>query len=70
MLKAIFKIGKRLGLKFLSNYHCDLNPKELIDSINDLEEYFEYEEIVDPKRVRFGKTKLKGHADVGGKKYN
>ena len=32
--------------------------------INELEEYFEYEEIEDLDRVKFAKAKLKGHAKV------
>ena len=36
----------------------------MIDWINELEEYFEYEEIEDPDRVKFVKAKLKGHAKV------
>ena len=41
----------------------NLNPKELIDWINELE-YFEYEDIEDPDRVKFVKKKLKGHANI------
>ena len=42
----------------------NLNPEELIDWINELEEYFEYEDIDDPDRVKFAKAKLKGHAKI------
>lgn len=42
----------------------NMNPKEAIDWINDMKEYFEYEEIEDPERVRFAKNKLKGHATI------
>ena len=45
-------------------YLGNLNPEELIDWINELEEYFEYEEIEDPDRVKFMKAKLKGHAKI------
>ena len=37
---------------------------ELIDRINELEEYFKYEDIRDPDRVKFSKAKLKGHAKI------
>ena len=37
---------------------------ELIDWINELEEYFEYEDIRDLDRVKFAKEKLKGHAKI------
>ena len=42
----------------------NLNPDELIDWINELEEYFEYEDIKDPDRVKYVKTKMKGHAKI------
>ena len=29
-----------------------------------MEEYFEYEDIEDPNRVKFEKVKLKGHAKI------
>ena len=47
IFRAISKIGKRPKFEvptFLGN----LNPDELIDWINELEEYFEYEDIEDP----------------------
>ena len=63
LFKAISKIGKRPKFEvptFLKN----LNPEELINWINELEEYFEYEYIDDPNRVNFAKEKLKGHAKI------
>ena len=42
----------------------NLNPNELIDWINEIEEYFEYEDIKDLDRVRYAKTKMKGHAKI------
>ena len=42
----------------------NLKPDEVIDWINELEEYFEYEDIWDPDRVKFAKAKLKGHAKI------
>ena len=42
----------------------NLKPDELIDWINELEEYFEYEDIRDPDWVKFAKAKLKGHAKI------
>ena len=61
LFRAISKIGKRPKFEvptFLEN----LNLEELIDWINELEEYFEYADIEDPNRVKFVKAKLKGHA--------
>ena len=45
---------------FLGN----LKPDELIDWINELEEYFEYEDIRDVDKVKFAKAKMKGHAKI------
>ena len=39
-----------------------LNPEDLLDWIGDMEKYFEWKEIKDPRRVRFTCTRLKGHA--------
>ena len=63
LFKAITKIGKRPKFE-VPTFLGKLNPEELIDWINELEEYFEYEEIEDPDRVKFAKVKLKGHAKI------
>ena len=63
LCRAITKFGKRPTIDvgvFLGN----LKPDELIDWINELVEYFEYEDIQDPDRVKFAKAKLKGHAKI------
>ena len=68
LFRAISKLGKRPKIDvhmFLKN----LNPDELIDWINELEEYFEYEDIRDPDRVKFVKAKMKGHAKISGKRF-
>ena len=63
LFEATAKLGKIPKIDvdmFLEN----LNPNELIDWINELEEYFEYEDIGDPDRVKFVKAKMKGHAKI------
>ena len=62
LFKALTKIGKRPRFE-VPTFSGKLNPEELINWINELE-YFEYEEIEDPDRVKFAKAKLKGHAKV------
>ena len=61
IFRATAKIGKRpkvdVGI-FLGNINLD----ELIDQINELEEYFEYEDIGDHDRIKFAKAKMRGHA--------
>ena len=63
LFKALTKIGKRPKFE-VPTFLRKLNPKELIDWINELEEYFEYEEIEDPDRVKFAKAKLKSHTKI------
>jgi hypothetical protein len=41
-----------------------MNPEELINWINGMEEYFEYEEIEDLERVKYTNDKLKGHCSI------
>jgi hypothetical protein len=52
LIRAILKIGKRPKVE-VSNFSRNLNLEELINWINDMEEYFKYEEIEDPERVKF-----------------
>ena len=42
----------------------NLKSDELIDWINELEEYFEYKDIRDLVRVKFVKAKMKIHAKI------
>ena len=63
LLKVISKIGKRPKFE-IPTFLGNLNLEELIDWKNELEEYFEYEDIEDFDRVKFTKVKLKGHAKI------
>ena len=63
LFKARTKIGKRPKFDVLT-FSGKLKPKELIDWINELEEYFECEDIEDLDRVKVAKAKLKGHAKI------
>ena len=38
--------------------------QELIDWINDMEKFFDFEETEEGKKVKFTITKLKGHATL------
>ena len=60
---ALTKIRKRPKFK-VPTFSVKLNLEELIDWINELEEYFEYKEIEDLDRVMFAKAKLKGHMKI------
>lgn len=62
-LRFLSKIGQRPKIEVFK-YSRNLNPEELIILINNMEEYFEYEGVGDLERVKFAKTKLKGHASI------
>ena len=60
-LKNVF--GSSLKSRFeVLVYKGNLDPKELIDSINEMEKSFDYEEMVEERKVKFVVTRLKGHA--------
>lgn len=61
MFRAIYKKIGKMPRVDIYRYYINLNF-ELINQIDDLEGYFEYEEVVYLERVRFFKTNLKGHA--------
>jgi hypothetical protein len=48
----------------VETYDGNLNAKELIDWINTLDKYFDYEEVEEVKNVKFAVTKLRGHASI------
>ena len=45
-------------------YEGNLNVEELMDWINALNKYFDFEEIEDKKKVRYPTTRMKGHATI------
>ena len=45
----------------LSIYDGSFKAEKLIDWINEMDKYFECEEIDENKRVKFAVTRLKGH---------
>jgi len=45
-------------------YEGGLNPEELIDWINGMEKFFDYEETEDEKKIKFVVNKLKVHATL------
>ena len=63
LFRAITKFGKRPKID-VGVFSRNLKSDELINWINELEEYFEYEDIRDPDRVKFAKAKMKGHAKI------
>ena len=65
LFKALTKIGKRPKFE-VPSFSKKLNIEEFINWINELEEYFEYEDIRDLERVKFAKAMSK----FGGKRFS
>ena len=63
LFKALTKIGNRPKFE-VPTFLGKLIPEELINWINELEEYFKYEYIENPNRVKFAKVKMKGHLKI------
>jgi len=47
---------------YVPMYEGNLNLEELIDLISAMDKYFNYENVVEDKKVKFTVTRLKGHA--------
>jgi hypothetical protein len=45
-------------------YEGNLDVKELLDWIRDLEKYFDYEDVEEDKKFKHVVTRLKGHATL------
>lgn len=60
--QLVLKSTARPWNQLVPIYQGGLNPEELIDWINSMEKFFDYEETKDDKKVKFVVTKLKGHA--------
>ena len=63
ILRSMFGANTRPNLK-ISIYHGSIDVEELIDWINEMDKFLEYEEIYVEKKVKFVITRLKGHATL------
>ena len=63
ILKMLMKTSGRPRIE-VPMYSGNLNVEELMDWINALRKYFDFEEIGDKKKVRYAATRLKGHAAI------
>ena len=57
------KVGRRPKIE-IPMYEGSLNAEELMDWIRSIDQYFDYEEVEENKRVKFAVTRLKGHAAI------
>ena len=69
LFRSISMLGKRLKHD-VSIFLGNLNPNGLINQINELDEYFEYEDIREPNKVKFAKAKMKDHAKIWCKRFS
>lgn len=63
VLKMLAKVGRRPKIE-IPMYEGSLNAEELMDWIRSIDQYFDSEEVEVNKRVKFGVTRLKGHAAI------
>jgi len=64
ILKMLAKVGGKPKLE-IHMYEGSLNTKELMDWIRSIDQYFDYEEVEENKKVKFVVTRLKGQAAIG-----
>ena len=62
-MKMLAKIGSKPKVE-IPMYEGSLNAEKLMDWIRSIDQYFDYEEIEENKRVKFAVTRLKGHAAI------
>eukprot|EP00253_Pinus_taeda_P001707 PITA_01707 len=64
VIKMLAKVGGKTNME-IPTYEGILNAEELMDLINSLDKYFDYEEEADNKnKVKFSVTRLRGHATI------
>eukprot|EP00253_Pinus_taeda_P012339 PITA_12339 len=63
VLKMLAKVGSKPKIE-IPMYDGSLNAEELMDWIRSIDQYFDYEEVEENKKVKFAVTRLKGHAAI------
>eukprot|EP00253_Pinus_taeda_P012243 PITA_12243 len=63
VLKMLAKVGSKPKIE-IPMYDGSLNAEELMDWIRSIDQYFNYEEVEENKKVKFAVTRLKGHAAI------
>ena len=61
VLNMMMKASNRSKVE-VPMYEGNLNVEEIMDWINDLKTYSDFEEVEDKNRVRYAVMRLKGHA--------
>jgi hypothetical protein len=63
LLRLVTKVGARPKME-VPMYEGNLNVEELLDWINAMEKYFDYEDIDEENKVKHVVTRMKGHASL------
>jgi hypothetical protein len=63
MLRLVTKVGTKPNME-VPMYEGNLNVDELLDWINAMDKYFDYEEVDEENKVKHVVTRLKGHATL------
>jgi hypothetical protein len=63
LLRLVTKVGARPKME-VPMYEGNLNVEELLDWINAMDKYFDYEDIDEEKKVKHVVTRMKGHATL------
>jgi hypothetical protein len=61
-LRLVTKVGSGPKIE-VPMYEGNLNVEELLDWINEMDNYLDYEDIDDENKVKHVVTRMKGHAD-------
>jgi hypothetical protein len=57
----VTRVGSRPKMEF-PMYEGNLNVDELLELINSMDTYFDYEEVEEENKVKHAMTRIKGHA--------
>jgi hypothetical protein len=60
LIKVVTKVGVRPKVE-VPIYEGNLNVEEFIDWINSLDNFFDYEDVDEEKKLKYAVTWLKGH---------
>jgi len=63
IIKMLVKVGGKPKAE-IPMYEVSLNAEELMEWIKSLDQYFDYEEVDERKKVNFVVTKLRSHAAI------
>ena len=63
LLKSVIGVSMRPKPE-VPTYKGGLDANELLDWINEMDKFFDYDEVDEERKVKFAVTQLKGHASL------